>query len=318
MMTKRWIAAAALAGILPAAPLAAQDSTVVRPPKDLPDSVVLPMVVTEGPSAARPAFASPVLPADHWAVRAAWRAEAMGITQFLPAQRAATRAEVYAALQQAAANAPEEFREVWTSVPVSGSLAAGYQRAEGRLSPAVGYQAPLRQLPQPLPDVDDPFALASATASLPHLSGSIEGGYRGGEGVVNAWEVAVGAGAWQLSVGRAQVGYGYGATGGIVLSDPDPLPRAELRTTRPVRLPSILRVLGPTTFDLFAGPVNDAARHPTDPSLWGMRVAIQPHPRVTLALNRASIFGGEGRPATLGTVVKSFFGVVSAGVDFVF
>ena len=114
---------------------------------------------------------------------------------------------------------------------------------------------------------------------------------------------------------RARVGYAYGATGGIVLSDPDPLPRAELRTTRPVRLPSILRVLGPTTFDLFAGPVNDAARHPTDPSLWGMRVAIQPHPRVTLALNRASIFGGEGRPATLETVVKSFFGVVKSDFE---
>src|SRR5206468_3168191 len=49
--------------------------------------------------------ASPLLPFEHWAVRAARRAEAMGLTRFFPAQRAVPRSQVARALADAARNA---------------------------------------------------------------------------------------------------------------------------------------------------------------------------------------------------------------------
>ncbi|HEX8903505.1 MAG TPA: capsule assembly Wzi family protein, partial [Longimicrobiaceae bacterium] len=60
----------------------------------------------------------------------------------------------------------------------------------------------------------------------------------------------------------------------------------------------------------FAGPVNDSTRHPTGPTLWGMRVAAQPHPRLTLGANRGAMFGGTGDPVTVGRIAKMLVGVV--------
>jgi len=131
-----------------------------------------------------------------------------------------------------------------------------------------------------------------------------------GVAVLRRWDAAVAAGAFQLAVGREPVGYGYGRTGGIVYSDPDPLPRVELQTTRPIHLPFFLRHVGPVTVHTFAGPVSDPARHPTDPYLWGFRAAFQPHPRLTFAANRGSMFGGEGDPTTFTRVLKMLAGVV--------
>ncbi|HSU17107.1 capsule assembly Wzi family protein [Longimicrobium sp.] len=276
--------------------------------------------------------ASPLLPEDHWAVRAAWRAEALGLTRFLPAQRAVPRAEVARALAEAAANASspslralatgwearfvEEFPEYGlanrASGPVTllgGQAAAGVDDASGRVGAVIGYQIN-RQDPRPLPDVSAARVSLLGGVALPWASASAEGAYRGGEAVLRQWDVAVGAGPFQLSVGRAPVGYGYGRTGGIVYSDPDALPRIELQTTRPFRLPSLLRYLGPVTLHTFAGPVNDPARHPTNPDLWGLRAAMQPHPRVTLAINRGSMFGGDAEPVTAGRVLRMLVGVV--------
>jgi hypothetical protein len=84
----------------------------------------------------------------------------------------------------------------------------------------------------------------------------------------------------------------------------------ELQTTRPIRLPGVLRKAGAVTLHTFAGPVNDPARHPTEPYLWGFRAALQPHPRLTFAANRGAMFGGEGDPTTVGRVLKMLVGIV--------
>jgi len=274
---------------------------------------------------------SPLLPFEHWAVQAARRAEAMGLTRFFPAQRAVPRTEVWHALTEAARNAQtpalrrltagwaERFNDEFPEYGgyrvfgpltlLGGSAAVGFDRATGRLAPVAGYQG-LGARPQPLPDVSDPRASLALGLASEWAAVSGEGAYRGGEAVVRRWDVAVGAGAFQLSVGREPVGYGYGGGGGIVYSDPDALPRVELQTTRPIHLPWVLRHLGPVTVHTFAGPVNDPARHPTNPYLWGFRAAVQPHPRLTFAANRGSMFGGEGDPTTVGRVLKMLVGVV--------
>jgi hypothetical protein len=275
--------------------------------------------------------ASPLLPFEHWAVQAARRAEAMGLARYLPAQRAVPRAQVAQALDDAVRNASDagqkRLTEAWlvrfleefpeyagrrgpASLSVlGGSVAAGFDHARGRLAPVAGYQG-LGALPQPLPDVSAPRADLAVGVATEWAAVSAEGAWRGGEAVLRRWDAAVGAGAFQLSVGREPVGYGYGQGGGIVYSSPDALPRVELQTTRPIRLPWILRGIGPVSVHTFAGPVSDPVRHPTNPYLWGFRAAVQPHPRLTFAANRGSMFGGEGDPTTVGRVLKMLVGVV--------
>jgi hypothetical protein len=281
--------------------------------------------------------ASPSLPFEHWAVQAARRAEAMGLTRFFPAQRSVPRAQVARALADAvvyagsparqrltaewAARFLEEFPEYGAGprsfgglTVLGGSAAVGFDRATGRLAPVIGYQGN-GNVPLPLPDVSDPRASVDAGVATRWAAVSAEGAWRGGEAVLRRWEVAAAAGAFQLSLGREPLGYGYGRTGAVVYSDPDPVPRLELQTTRPVRLPWVLHGIGPVTLHTFVGPVNDPARHPTDPLLWGMRVAFQPHRRLTLGANRGSIFGGEGDPTTVKRVLGMLAGIVRSNFE---
>ncbi|MFL5382924.1 MAG: capsule assembly Wzi family protein [Longimicrobiaceae bacterium] len=325
MMRKWW--GAALLAVLSARGAHAQQPTDTLPPRADSASVQGTPLVERLPSL----HASPLLPFEHWAVQAARRAEAMGLTRFFAAQRAVPRSAVWHALTEAARNAQtpaqqrltsgwaerfnDEFPEYEGSrvfgplTLLGGSAAAGFDRATGRLAPVPGYQG-LGARPQPLPDVSDPRASLALGLAAEWAAVSAEGAYRGGEAVVRRWDAAVGAGAFQLAVGREPVGYGYGQGGGIVYSNPDALPRVELQTTRPIRLPGVLRRAGAVTLHTFAGPVNDPARHPTEPYLWGFRAALQPHPRLTFAANRGAMFGGEGDPITVGRVLKMLVGIV--------
>jgi len=334
---RRWLVAGMMALVPSLA--AAQDTTAVRDSALVrEDTTALPPRESSAGSRGMEApvyRASPLLPYDHWAVQAARRAEAMGLTRFFPAQRAAPRAQVARALAQAAANARtpalrrmaegwsarfrEEFPEY--AAPAARStggvtllgarVAAGYDRWTGRLAPAAGYGA-TRHEPLPLRDVSDPRATLSGGVANAWLSVDAEGAYRGGEAVLREWNAAAGFGTFQLSVGRAPIGYGWGRTGGIVYSTPEALPRLELETTRPFHLPWIFHAVGPVTLHTFLGPVNDPVRHPSDPNLWGMRVAAQPHPRLTLGANRGSMFGGDTDPTTFNQVLKMLVGVVKS------
>jgi hypothetical protein len=339
-------ALAALPALVQPRTAAAQDGTGVRiDPRHAPvlDGEPMPVDTTTRlrvEDAAPRYRASPLLPFEHWAVQAARRAEALGLTRFFPAQRSVPRAQVARALEEAARNATspglrklsegwlarfrEEFPEYSAAaVParsrggltlLGSQAAAGYQRWTGRLAPAVGYRE-TRHDPRPLGDVAGPRATLAAGVASPWASVSGEGAYRGGQAVLREWDVGVGFGAFQLSAGRAQVGYGWGRTGGIVYSTPDALPRIELESTRPFHLPWVFRRVGPVTLHTFAGPVNDPARHPTGPKLWGMRVAVQPHPRLTLGANRGSMFGGAGDPTTVKNLASMLLGVVRSNFE---
>ena len=140
--------------------------------------------VDSTPAAERPsprgwlgdAPASPLLPPEHWAVRAAARAEAMGLADnYLPAQRAVPRAVVFAVLAHAdamAADRPglarltagwvarfrEEFREYGEDatadallLPLNGRVSPGFADEKGRLSPAIGYYVGQRNDPELVP-----------------------------------------------------------------------------------------------------------------------------------------------------------------------
>jgi hypothetical protein len=281
---------------------------------------------------------SPPLDPYHWAVEAAWRLEALGLVSgFLPAQRAAPRAAVARALREAAERAPveapelaglaaglarrfaEEFpddapkRRLAGGAALLGSSAGtGYVSRAGYLNPAVG-SFDRREYPVPQPGQDDPFLAASVAASLGGAVAAVADARLLPDGVDPVrWDVAAGWGAVGLSVGRWPVGYGQAAGGGLILSGAAALERLELQTTRPVTLPAFLRWLGPTSFNTFVTRL-DEDRHPGDPYFWGMRGAIRPHPRLTVAINRAAMFGGDSisTPVTAGNVARMFIGILS-------
>jgi hypothetical protein len=277
--------------------------------------------------------ASPLLPAGHWAVRAAERAKAMGLAPgWFPAQDAAPRGAVLDALEQAAEEAGprsprlaalaqgwvDRFREEFPEygedaygdpllVSVNGHVAAGYAGERGRLSPAVGYTAS-RQDPVPVPDVSTArFDAAGGVRAGRHAA--LWGlGRWDAEGVdVARWEAVAQAGPLSLSAGKQTVGYGWSEGGGVALGSAL-LPRVEVQTVRPLRLPGFLRLAGPVAGHLFVSRAG-GTRHPDEPWLWGARVAFQPHERVSFAVNRASLFGGE-EEVTTSKVLRMLVGVI--------
>lgn len=318
----------ALALLAAAGPAAAQDTTATATPA--PEDSAAPAVRLQ---------ASPLLPEDHWAVRAAARVEALGLApDYFPPQRAVPRHVVARALEAAARNARgrgrlaeltagwwERFRAEFPEargVPATGLVrlggfaAAGVQGVEGRLSPrhsppedALAY--PLD--PEPLPDRTVPFArLGLALAATPHFAAEVQPQATSRYVAVPQWDAVAGFGRVSLALGEEPVTYAWGRAGGFIFGDPRPLPRFEVQTTAPVRLP--LRFLGSLSAHAFVSRL-DEPRHPGKPWLWGMRVAVRPQRRFTLGLTRGSMFGGNVAPVTVNRLVKSFFGVLRQHFD---
>ena len=327
--------AAVLAGsillLVPAGRAAAQDTAAVSPPR--PEIPVPPPIepIVE-------VHASPLLAEDHWAVRAANRAEALGLApEYFPAQRAVPRHVVARALEDAARNAEgrpglealtagwwarfrSEFPEA-EGIPnaglarLGGFAAAGAKGVEGRLSPrhsppenAQAY--PLA--PEPLPDRTLAFARLDLAVGMPNVAVELQPEVTSRAVTLPAWDATVGFGRVSLAAGEGPVTYGWERAGGVIFADPRPLPRVEVQTTAPVRLP--LRWLGSLSAHAFVSRL-DEPRHPGDPWLWGMRLALRPQRRFTLALTRGAMFGGNVSPVTADRLVKSFFGALRQHFD---
>ena len=324
-----------LSSIGPFPLLSQTDTTVVA------DTVLLPEDAAAGTLTVAPlrrgwlgdAPASALLAPDHWAVRAAARAEALGLADnYLPAQGAVPRAVVLAVLEHADALSAERpglarltagwlarFREEFTEygqdatgdailLPVNGRATLGFADEQGRLSPAIGYFVGGRDDPEALPAVSTPRLDVAAGTGDGRRAALWGLGRWDGDGVdVARWEAVASAGPVAVSVGKQPVEYGWGQDGTVVLTD-NILPRLEVQTLRPVRLPSVLRHFGGVTLHTFVTPLG-GRRHPDEPWLWGARLAFQPHRRLTFAVNRASIFGGE-TGVTPGRLVSMFVGVI--------
>jgi hypothetical protein len=129
-------------------------------------------------------------------------------------------------------------------------------------------------------------------------------------------ELTAGWGGVRISAGRAPVGYGPGAGGGVILSGFAPLDRLELSTTTPTRLPGWLGWLGPFAAHTFAAVLPDD-RHPGSPWLWGVSASARPHPRFTISGHRALMIGGDGvaEPTTAADIIPAILGKNIVGVN---
>lgn len=311
------LAAGAL--LLAAAPGRAQDTVPARPP-------IEPYADYK---------ASPLLPEDHWAVRAAARAEAMGFAPgYFPAQRGVPRHVVARALEEAAERAKggpmaglaaawwarfqnefdEYVRPAMGLNRLGGFAAGGVKGVEGRLSPrfALIHEGDALD-PLPLPDRTLAYGELQLGAAIgEHLALVAQPTASTRSASVPRWEVVAGTGKVEVSAGAEPVTYGWGRVGGFIMADNRPLPRFEVQTTAPVGLPWGLP--GTISGHLFVSRMNEA-RHADNTWFWGMRAGWRPHPRVTLGLTRAAMFGGDVAPVTVHRVVQSFFGVLRPHFD---
>lgn len=314
----RWVAVLAALG-LPFANVSAQDTTMVV--DAVTDTTIAGLPRPDGLAY----HASPLLPAQHWAVRAAWRAEELGLARFFPAQRNVPRAEVYAALLQAAVNAAggryaeltagwqrrfqEEFPEYAGEPAASGITPLGGWIGGGAVGRRGQVAASIKRQPGPaLPDFDSPLGAGEAglAAGMRAFAWAAPRVHEN-TATFSRWNVGAEGLGIAASFGREAAGYGFGESGGVVFSGTEPLLRLDLATERPFRLPSFLRVLGPTTLHTYFTRFDEPGRHPGKTYLWGARMAIQPHPRFTLAVNRGTMFGGTEK-VSLKRLARSLVG----------
>jgi len=255
------------------------------------------------------AEASVHLPIAHWSLAAVRRAEGLGLLEEPVApRRTLTRATVARLLCQAerrAADQPSwaaELAEGWVArfaeefgpaEALRAAPRAGYAYQKGLVAPGLGEFAPERTGPLPLGDWNGiESGVELSVQGGRHLAAAVAPEAFGRDLRLNVGELAVGAGAFSLSLGRQSVGYGATEGGGVVLSGAEPFDALQFETTRALRLPGVLGWLGPVDGQMVLSRFEEA-RHPGAPYFWGASGAIHPHPRLTLAVHRAALFGGE-------------------------
>jgi hypothetical protein len=295
--------------------------------------LVLPLVLLclNDEAAGQPA--SPPLPAGHWSESVLARWEALGLLapEHLPPQRLLSRTVAEAALQQAVERARERdpamapaaiqwlqrfHHEFSETAPGGGAtraaLAAGYERRSAGEPPTALPREPL------LAPADDRIgAYAAGSLSVRPTRGvalAAEPVARPGGITLERWSAAVLWGPVELSAGREAIGYGFGAERGLLLSGSTGLHRLQAQTVRPLRLPGVLRHAGPVAAHAFLTRL-DEARHQGDPWLWGASASLRPHPRLTLGLHRAAMFGGGEVEVNAQRVGRMLIGITSDGFD---
>lgn len=285
-------------------------------------------------------FTGPSLPWTHWAVEAARRVDGMGlVTDYLPAQRVVPLEAVAAALREAMERAPIEapyaadLAAQWNArlqrefPRILGPLAAdsggfaldarvdvGVGAREGAVAPGTGEIEPHRTGALPLPDLSTALGDAWIGARQGrHLGVSLVTGADAEGARLGRLEVAAAAGAWRASAGRIPVGYAYGFGGGTMFTGAVPVDAVQVYTRRSARAPGFLSAIGPVSFHGFFGQLRDD-RHQDEPMIWGASAQVRPHHRVTLAVNRGSLFGGD-QAVTFRRVVDMLVGRVT-GIGF--
>jgi hypothetical protein len=117
---------------------------------------------------------------------------------------------------------------------------------------------------------------------------------------------------FQLSVGRQSHSWGPGLGGSFLLIDnAEPVDMVEIVNPTPIRLPWILKFLGPVRSDHFLGRLAGRTDHPS-PWYYGQKITINPLPCLEIGYARTMTIGGKGGdPFTLHNFLLSLFGQTS-------
>ena len=286
-----------------------------------------------------PRFASAFLPADHWAVDAARRTHAQGLTprELGWPDGSLSRREAALMLRAAAADAqhrsPAHARAaaaVWsrfadefpaTVAALGGADIAAAIRGEGAITS--GFES---RRGDHVPGFADWIQNDGAGPVAVPSSSDIAGGVTWSATPVSflaldlsprrshgEWSASEGyavlrlrdAGLW---LGRRSLTYGPGEGGGIILNPTAAFTGGGV-SVGATRLPWILRHVGPVRFEGFLSEVDSsfAVKHP-----WVMvnHASASPHRRLLLGLTHGAIFAGSGRPAFN---ARNFIAMVTLG-----
>ncbi len=129
--------------------------------------------------------------------------------------------------------------------------------------------------------------------------------------------------AWQASFGKQSFWWGPGDGGDLMLSNnAEPIYAFSFTRVAPLKLPSVLSVLGDVRPSLFLGQLQgydflrlgpafvltgsyDTAINP-QPFVWGGEFSLQPTPNLEIGVSMTTVFAGRGRPMTLSTFLHTF------------
>jgi hypothetical protein len=118
---------------------------------------------------------------------------------------------------------------------------------------------------------------------------------------------------WQVTVGKQNLWWGPEAGGPLLFSDnAEAIPMVRVSQLAPVELPWIFRYLGALKVDLFFGQLAGHQFPGGTIVMHGEKISLKPTPNLELGFSRTSIFGGDGRPLTLGALVNSYIGYTSS------
>jgi len=115
----------------------------------------------------------------------------------------------------------------------------------------------------------------------------------------------------ELEVGRDSLWWGPGYHGSLLMSNnAHPFDMIKLSNPEPVVLPWIFSYLGPVQFNLIFSQLNDVRKGAelANPFLYGLRLAIKPHPYLELGASHLVLFGGpERRDLSFGDLIKTLY-----------
>ncbi len=145
------------------------------------------------------------------------------------------------------------------------------------------------------------------------FSVSLGGGWRsdqpGGSFHLEPSQATVRLGNWALYGGFTEQWFGPGVDGALLFSNSArPLPKVGIKRLNPdpINFP-VLRWLGPVSFDIFGGVLNEN-RDFRNTLVVGTRVGFMPTQGLEIGLNRAQMLCGQGRPCGLRQIASSFLG----------
>jgi len=128
---------------------------------------------------------------------------------------------------------------------------------------------------------------------------------------------------WQLTFGQQSLWWGANRSTSLLLSNnAEAIPMLRIDRMSPLRMPSVLGILGPIQVSGFLGRIGGYRYlkigpdfqlygdgiHPVDPQpyIWGANIAFKPTANLELGFSLTTIFAGRGRPLTLKTFFHTF------------
>jgi len=128
---------------------------------------------------------------------------------------------------------------------------------------------------------------------------------------------------WQLTFGQQSLWWGANRSTSVLLSNnAEAIPMLRVERISPLKLPSVLGLLGPMSVSGFIGRLGGHRYlrlgpdfvlygdgiHAVDPQpyIWGANIAFKPTSNLELGFSLTAVIAGHGRPLTLRTFLHSF------------